>query len=42
MWIEMQLQKTTVVQLEEMQQKFLKGVQQLELQVLRKGHKETA
>ena len=42
MWIEMQLQETEIVQLEEMQHKWLKGFQLMELHILREGHKETA
>ena len=41
MSIEIQLQETKIVQLEELQKKFLKGVQQMELLILREGHKET-
>ena len=41
MWIEMQLQGTKIVQLEEPQHKFLKSVQQMEIHIIREGHKET-
>ena len=42
MWKEMQLQEIKIVQLEELQHKFLKGVQQMELHILKEGQKETA
>ena len=42
MWIEMQLQETKIVQFEELKQKCMKGVQQMELHILREGQKETS
>ena len=41
MWIDMQLQETRIVQLEELQQIYMKGIQQMELNILREGKKET-